>query len=364
MVSTAPAKLVYRHVTRRFGRILAVDGVSLEVTEGEILALLGPSGSGKTTLLAMTGGQLAPDDGDILIDGKSIVGLPPNKVDTATVFQEYALFPHLTVAQNIGFGLYMRRIEKRSIADRVDRMLDLVGLQGLGERKVTELSGGQRQRVATARALAVEPSILLLDEPLSALDREIRKRLQEELADLLRSLGVTAVIVTHDQDEAFAMADRIAVMNNGKLEQVGIPSALYRTPATPFVATFLGSGELLDGVAMSSAGDSVMVTLPGATVPCRGTADNGERVTVLIRGEDVLLEPAADSGVTAGWSDGHIVRVVDGGGITSYRVELAGSALTAVELGLRRYEVGQMVKVGLRTDGPVIVTGNSDHETV
>ena len=355
----SPCKLEFRAVTKRYGSVVAVDDVSLRVDKGEVIALLGPSGSGKTTLLAMTGGQFAPDQGDILIDGRSIVGLPPNRIDTATVFQDYALFPHLSVAENVGFGLYMRRMRRDAIAQRVAHMLELVGLSGLGGRKMNELSGGQSQRVATARALVVEPSVLLMDEPLSALDREIRKRLQDELSDLVRSIGVTTVIVTHDQEEAFAMADRIAVMCEGRIDQVGTPETLYRRPATPFVATFLGSGVLVEGEVVESANGSSSVMLAGTPLVCRGDAPAGSKVTVLVRAEDVILDPAHGAGDVEPWSEGRISRVVDSGEVTRYTIDLAGTRIGAMELGLRRFETGRSVTVAMRSGSPVIVTGDT-----
>ena len=354
-----PHKLEYCAVTKRYGSVVAVDDVSLRVGKGEVIALLGPSGSGKTTLLAMTGGQFAPDQGDILLDGRSIVGLPPNRIDAATVFQDYALFPHLSVAENVGFGLYMRRLRRDVIAERVAHMLDLVGLAGLGNRKMNELSGGQSQRVATARALVVEPSVLLMDEPLSALDREIRKRLQDELSDLVRSIGVTTVIVTHDQEEAFAMADRIAVMCEGRIDQVGTPEMLYRQPATPFVAMFLGSGVLIEGVVAETGTDASSVMLAGTRLLCRGEAPAGSKVTVLIRAEDVILDPVHGAVDAETWSEGRVIRIVDSGEVTRYTIDLAGTRIASMELGLRRFATGDSVSVAVRTGGPVIVTGGT-----
>ncbi len=347
-------ELEIREATKRFGPVLAVDRVSLSVTRGEVLALLGPSGSGKTTLLSMVGGQLAPDAGDILIDGRSVLGLPPNKIEAATVFQDYALFPHLTVAENIGFGLYMRRLARETIAERVASMLALVGLEDLGQRKVTQLSGGQRQRVATARSLIVEPRVLLMDEPLGALDRQIRKRLQNELSDLLRRLNVTTVIVTHDQEEAFAMADRVAVMEDGRLDQVDTPDRLYRNPATPFVATFLGGGVLLEARVVGKAEDRSVVEVAGGRLSCRGTAAEGGRVSVLIRPEHVVLSEAGGDGPST-WPSAEVTRVVDSGEVTRYTLRVGEIEIAALDLGLRRHAPGDRVAVALRPDGPVIV---------
>jgi ABC-type Fe3+/spermidine/putrescine transport system ATPase subunit len=350
-------ELEIRQVVKRFGRVVAVDDVSLSVPKGEIIALLGPSGSGKTTLLSMIGGQIPPDAGDILIDGASVKGLPPNKIDTATVFQDYALFPHLNVAENIGFGLHMRHMPRAEIAERVMDMLKLVGLSNLGHRKVSQLSGGQRQRIATARALIVEPRVLLMDEPLGALDQQIRKRLQDELSDLLRKLKVTTVIVTHDQEEAFAMTDRVAVMESGRLEQVDSPESLYRNPATPFVATFIGSGVLLDGRAVGRRKEKTLVEVAGAQILCRGEGSDGWAVKVVVRPEDVKLNrPGEGDQVT--WPEATVIRAVESGEVTRYTIDVGGAVVRCLALGLRKHVSGEQVTVTLKPDGPVIVLTN------
>ncbi len=341
-------------LTKRYGTIIAVDRVSFAAPHGELLAILGPSGSGKTTLLAMIGGQIQPDEGDILISGRSIVGLPPNKIDTATVFQEYALFPHLTVAENVGFGLKMRKWSRDRIRARVEEMLRLVGLVGLGDRHVHQLSGGERQRVATARALVVEPRVLLMDEPLGALDRKIRLHLQQELSDLLRKVNVTALLVTHDQQEAFSIADRVAVINAGALEQVDVPANLYRNPASRFVATFLGSGAMLDGRVLGREGDSLVVEAAGGRFRCRGSSSAGSEVAVLIRPEDICIAEVGRLEEPT-WPEAAITRVVDGGETTKYTLVVGSGELSALELGLRRFQPGTRVSVRVNPGEPVIV---------
>ena len=237
-------------MTKTFdGRVLAVDGVTLDIAAGEFFSLLGPSGCGKTTSLRMIAGFELPDSGRVHVAGRDITDLPVHKRDMGMVFQSYALFPHRTVAENVAFGLRMREVPKPDIERRVKAALAQVALTGLEERKPGQLSGGQQQRVALARALVVEPPVLLCDEPLGALDRKLRQQMQFELKELQKRLGVTLVFVTHDQEEALAMSDRIAVMNHGKVEQVGAPTEIYERPRTRFVADFIGEINILEEAA-------------------------------------------------------------------------------------------------------------------
>jgi ABC-type Fe3+/spermidine/putrescine transport system ATPase subunit len=270
---SGPAPLVrFEGVTRRFGEVTAVDAVDLEITEGEFFALLGPSGCGKTTLMRLLAGFEQPDAGRILLDGADIAGLPPHRRPSSMMFQTYALFPHLSVEQNVGFGLKQQGWDKARAAARVAEMLALVRLEGLERRRPSQLSGGQRQRVALARALAPQPRILLLDEPLAALDRRLREDTQLELKTLQRTLGLTFMIVTHDQDEAMVVADRMAVMQDGRIVQAGPPREVYERPASRFVAEFIGEANLFpDG--------------PGFR---------------LVRPERMTLSPAAAKGAQAG----------------------------------------------------------------
>ena len=248
------ADIKLERVTKSFdGRVVAVDDVTLEIAAGEFFALLGPSGCGKTTSLRMIAGFELPDSGRVHVGGRDITDLPVHRREMGMVFQSYALFPHRTVAENVAFGLRMRGVSKADISRRVAAALALVALTGLEERKPGQLSGGQQQRVALARALVVEPPVLLCDEPLGALDRKLRQQMQFELKELQRRLGVTLVFVTHDQEEALAMSDRIAVMNKGKVEQVGSPTEIYERPRTRFVADFIGEINLLDDTARARA---------------------------------------------------------------------------------------------------------------
>jgi ABC-type Fe3+/spermidine/putrescine transport system ATPase subunit len=227
-------------IEKRYGATVAVAGVDLEVRDGEFLTLLGPSGCGKTTTLGLIAGFFPPSAGEIFLRGRPVAGLPPFKRDIGVVFQDYALFPHMTAGENVAFGLRMRGLPKAEIHSRVNEALDLVQLRGLAERRPLELSGGQRQRVALARALVIRPAVLLLDEPLSNLDLKLREEMRVEIAGLQRRLGITTVFVTHDQGEALVMSDRIAVMNAGRIEQLGSPADVYERPATRFVAQFIG----------------------------------------------------------------------------------------------------------------------------
>lgn len=229
------------------GTVRAVDDVSLQIRDGEFFSLLGPSGSGKTTSLRMIAGFDRPTSGQILLDGKDVSNLPPFERDVNTVFQDYALFPHMTVGENIGYGLMIKRVPKAEREKRVDEMLDLVRLTGFGGRKPAQLSGGQRQRVALARALINHPKVLLLDEPLGALDLKLRQQMQVELKAIQQRVGITFIYVTHDQEEALTMSDRIAVFNQGRVEQVGTPAEIYEHPMTPFVAGFVGVSNLVSG---------------------------------------------------------------------------------------------------------------------
>jgi len=257
------------NVTKTFdGRVLAVDGVTLDIAAGEFFSLLGPSGCGKTTSLRMIAGFELPDSGRVHVAGQDITDLPVHKRDMGMVFQSYALFPHRTVAENVAFGLRMREVPKPEIERRVKAALAQVALTGLEERKPGQLSGGQQQRVALARALVVEPRVLLCDEPLGALDRKLRQQMQFELKELQKRLGVTLVFVTHDQEEALAMSDRIAVMNHGKVEQVGAPTEIYERPRTRFVADFIGEINILEegGRARALRPEKIRLVSDGARV--------------------------------------------------------------------------------------------------
>jgi putrescine transport system ATP-binding protein len=280
-------------VSKRFGGFLAVDNVQLAIYEREFFALLGPSGCGKTTLLRMLAGFERPSEGRIVLDGEDIADVPPHRRPVNMMFQSYALFPHLTVERNIAFGLRQDRLPKSAIAARVKEMLALVKLDGLGDRKPHQLSGGQRQRVALARALAKRPRVLLLDEPLSALDRKLREDTRFELMELQEKIGLTFVVVTHDQEEAMTVADRIGVMNGGRLVQVATPSEIYEQPNSRWVADFIGDINLIEGrVASSGLGQMVIESVAGGQVLVNHHPDvaGGTHVWVALRPEKIRLE--------------------------------------------------------------------------
>ena len=263
--------------------------ISLTIKEDEFFTLLGPSGCGKTTMLRIIGGFESPTDGNVFFDGIDITTLPPNKRELNTVFQKYALFPHLNVFDNVAFGLVIKKVEKDIIKQKVERMLKLVGLEGFGARDVSALSGGQQQRVAIARALVNEPKVLLLDEPLGALDAKLRKGMQSELKKIQKEVGITFIYVTHDQEEALSMSDTVVVMNNGMIEQIGTPTDIYNEPENRFVAEFIGESNIVEAV----MNKDYLVTFDGYSFECvdRGFKEN-EEVEVVLRPEDLdIVEP-------------------------------------------------------------------------
>jgi ABC-type Fe3+/spermidine/putrescine transport system ATPase subunit len=322
------ARLVLDHLRKRYGNegAAAVQDLSLEVEDGEFICLLGPSGCGKTTTLRMIGGFLRPDGGDVRIDDVSIVRQPPERRPTAMVFQRYALWPHMTVWDNVAFGLQVRKRPKAEIARRVEAVLDLVGLPGLGRRYPGQLSGGQQQRVALARALVLEPRILLLDEPLSNLDAQLRIHMRSELTAIQRRVGITTVFVTHDQEEAMSIADRIAVMHQGVLEQMDAPEALYARPATLFVATFIGTMNRLDASLSDGwlQGGPFRLRLPD---PASLQVPNGAPLVIGVRPEDLVLESAAESNATDGTVPASIEHIIDLGHYRRATVQAGESRL-------------------------------------
>jgi spermidine/putrescine transport system ATP-binding protein len=280
------AAIELRGVSKRYRDVVALQPVDLEIREGEFFCLLGPSGCGKTTTLNLIGGFVQVSSGEILIEGKRADNVPPYKRNVNTVFQNYALFPHLNVYDNVGFGLRMARVGRREARPRIEQSLALVGLEQHVDRFPAQLSGGQQQRVAVARALVNRPAVLLLDEPLGALDLKLRKRLQIELAQIHREVGTTFVFVTHDQEEAMAMADRIAVMNEGRIEQIGSPEEIYRRPASRFVADFIGESNFVE---VQRGTDGAVVARDGSLVACSPPAGEWRRATLMIRPEAVQV---------------------------------------------------------------------------
>ena len=333
-------------VAKRFGGVTAVDDVSLSIERGAFFALLGPSGCGKTTLLRMLAGFDKPDRGRILIDGVDVAGVPPYARPTNMMFQSYALFPHMTVAENVGFGLRQERLPRATIATRVAAMLDLVQLRHLAARKPQQLSGGERQRVALARALAKEPKLLLLDEPLAALDRKLREETRVELVRIQHRVGITFLVVTHDQEEAMGMASRMAVMSRGRVIQVGTPADVYERPSCRFVADFIGGVNLFEGRVAEVRGSEVAVDCPeiGQHLVAGGAGPVGSAVAIAVRPERIEL-----SGVPSRLPNSLAGAVSE----VSYRGEAS-----SVNVALAN---GRVVRVTLpntgRTGGPSLAVG-------
>jgi spermidine/putrescine transport system ATP-binding protein len=340
-------------VTKRFEDVVAVDSLSLEIESGSFFALLGPSGCGKTTTLRMIGGFEEPTEGAIFLGAREVSGLPAYKRDVNTVFQSYALFPHLSVFENVAFGLRRRSVRGEMLRGRVEEMLRIVGLEGMGKRKPRQLSGGQQQRVALARALVNKPQVLLLDEPLGALDLKLRKQMQLELKAIQHDVGITFVHVTHDQEEAMTMADRIAVMNQGRIEQLGTPTELYETPATAFVAGFLGVSNLIPGTV--SGPDTVRLR-GGPEVRVNPTVLSGRtgEVAVGIRPEKIELGNGQANSL-----DGRVAEQAYVGVATQYIVDTDCGRLTVYRQnaspGLNGAALGQRLTLSWSPDSAFVV---------
>jgi putative spermidine/putrescine transport system ATP-binding protein len=345
VVTDQAAAVEFRGLRREFGTALALDGLDLDVRPGELLALLGPSGCGKTTALRMLAGFEQPDAGQVLVDGEDVTRVPAHRRDAGMVFQSYSLFPHLSALDNVAFGLRMRKVRTPERRSRAAELLDLVGLADKGDRYPHQLSGGQQQRVALARALALRPRVLLLDEPLSALDAKVRLTLREEIRRLQQELGITTLFVTHDQEEALSMADRVAVMHAGRLEQCAAPVELYGRPATAFVAEFVGTMSRIPGRL-----DGTTVEVLGRRLPVDGAAPAGDEVDVLVRPEAVGVRPEETG-------DARVVASAFLGAATRLTVRLADG--TEVKADLPTHEAatlgaGTAVTVSL-PERPVLV---------
>ncbi|THD64469.1 ABC transporter ATP-binding protein [Phenylobacterium sp.] len=288
------ARLELTSLTKRYGDFVAVDDFSIAVNEGEFIVFVGPSGCGKTTILRMIAGFVPPTQGAIRIDGADVTAVPPHRRNLGVVFQNYAVFPHLDVFENVAFGLRRRKLPKAEVEARTRRALALVQLDALASRLPNQLSGGQKQRVAIARALAIEPSVLLLDEPLSNLDAKLRLDVRREIHALQRQLGITTIMVTHDQDEALSLADRVVVMSQGRVQQIGAPQAVYRDPANIFVAGFIGRASFLHGRTAGTGAEVAFTTAAGLQLSCRCASEGAD--TLVIRPESVALHGAPPRG--------------------------------------------------------------------
>jgi putative spermidine/putrescine transport system ATP-binding protein len=352
-----------RGATKRFGKFTAVDGVSLDVSQGDFLTLLGPSGSGKTTLLMMIAGFVMPTSGHILSGGKDITTVPPERRNFGMVLQGYALFPHLSVFDNVAFSLKVRSRPRAQIEDKVKRVLDMVQLMHLRDRLPKELSGGQQQRVAIARALAFDPDLLLLDEPLSALDKKLREEVQQELRELHQRLGMTFICVTHDQHEALSLSDRIAILRDGRLQQVGSPKELYDAPKSRFVADFLGRSNFLDASVVDTSD-------AGFVYQCRGQSfvqqhaglmpKAGDRTLIALRPENIDVAWQRELVANRNAIEGRIVSTSYGGSHETMAVQtdLGQDLLVSVPVRQRlgSVEVGQSVWLSWRADSTVRVS--------
>jgi putative spermidine/putrescine transport system ATP-binding protein len=354
------AKLQYHGVSKRYGSMTALHPVDLTVAAGEFFAMIGPSGSGKTTLLGITAGFVPPSQGNVLVNGRDIIGEPPYRRDVGMVFQNYSLFPHMTVAANVGFPLRMRRVPKSEIMTRVRSALAMVRMEAFGARLPGQLSGGQQQRVALARAAIYKPGLLLMDEPLGALDKNLREEMQDEIKQLQRQLGATVIYVTHDQQEAATLADRVAILRAGRLEQVGPPRSVYEQPCNRFVASFLGEANLLPLMQTTGTAGTLQVHVPGGTHRiAEGSSVPNDAPVLCVRPENVRLGEAAQPCANR-WT-ATVREAVHIAGSLRYRLELPGGTIMLVRaparLGDPLWQVGQDVPLGWRPEDSTVLHG-------
>ena len=338
-----------RNITKRYGAIVANNNVSLEILRGELMTLLGPSGCGKTTALRCITGQITPDEGRVLIDGVDVTDMPTYRRELGMVFQNFALFPHMTVLENVEFPLMIRNLPRAQRREMVLDTLKLIRMEGYAEHYPRQLSGGQQQRVGLARALVYRPKVLLLDEPLSNLDAKLREEMRFEIKDLIRRLSITGVYVTHDQAEALAMSDRVAVMNAGHIEQVGTPDEIYECPHSKFVADFIGLSNFVRGKVLSVAGEQATVVIDGLqmVVPAPAETQVGQSWLIFVRPNDIELLPAASAkGLNV--LDGTISKLTYLGDRIDYRVALSPTLELRIQTdGKVRFDAGERVKVHL-----------------
>jgi iron(III) transport system ATP-binding protein len=347
------AGVEFRDVVKRYGRTTAVAGVSFTVASGTLTTLLGPSGCGKTTVLRMIAGLEAASEGQVLIDGEDVTALSATERDVSMVFQSYALFPHMSVLENVCYGLRRSGVDKATAATRALEALQQVGLDGFAQRQPSELSGGQQQRVAVARALVLRPSVMLFDEPLSNLDARLRRQMREEIRELQQRLGLTVVYVTHDQQEALAVSDRIIVMNRGRIEQDGAPRDLYERPTTAFVANFMGESNRLRGTVRRLDVARVAVKLGAAEIVVPGTTAGEGEADIAVRPETVTVDPAPGA---AGALPGRVVKATYVGTHMEYTVETAAGMLFAICPQVdRALAVGSDVALGFSPRGVLVV---------
>ena len=344
-------------MTRKFRDGTSIGPIDLSVEDGEFMTLLGPSGSGKTTTLRMVAGFIIPQSGRILFNQEDVTQLTPRERNVGMVFQSVALFPNMNVYQNIAFGLEMANWSREDTIQRVESLADLLGIRRLLKRKINEVSGGEGQRIALARALARQPGLLLLDEPLSALDPQLRERLQMEIRKIQEELGVTTIYVTHSQDEAFAISDRVAILNDGVVWQVGDPQDLYDRPATEFVATFLGSGNVLSGTLIDSTDDKILVEANSGQFWIQGSGPKGSQVKFTVKPEDVLVSLSPQPGMTGA----KMISVIPQIGAFRVTMDLEGKTIVALvtdeTVAWRlKSRIGETVSFDIRTESAVILS--------
>ena len=356
--------LQLRQIQKSFDNTEVLKGIDLEVAQGEFITLLGASGCGKTTTLRIIAGLELPDAGQVILEGQDITNREPNKRDVNTVFQNYALFPHMNVSDNVGYGLKIRKVPKAEIERKVEQALRLVQLEGYGKRMPDQLSGGQKQRIAIARAVINEPKVLLLDEPLGALDLQLRRAMQIELKHLQKKLGITFIYITHDQEEAINMSDRIAVMRDGRIEQIGTPDEIYNHPKTSYVATFVGNANILHGVAESIQGENAIVKIGNdkVIVKLETSQQNteakqhltaGEKVTLAVRSENILLQETAVIGDTGTDHRDTVDISVSGGGLDAHnKNSVSGLQATVTE---KNFAGGQLRVTLKLSDGTQLI---------
>ena len=350
-MSQARGAVEFRSVTKQFGTFTAIPGLNLTINPGELVTLLGPSGCGKTTTLRMLAGLESPSSGQIFIGGQDVTLLPANRRDVSMVFQSYALFPHMSVAQNVAYGLESGGMKPNEARQAAEHGLELVGLAGMGARLPSELSGGQQQRVAVARALVLEPQVLLLDEPLSNLDARLRRKVRTEIRELQQRLGFTAVYVTHDQEEALAVSDRIVVMKSGEIAQQGSPRELYEAPASEFIADFMGEATVIDCEILSVEGAAALVRVGGLTLSLPARSVQPGRARLAVRSNAITVRPSQSADLP-----GTIASSAYLGDHVEYEIDCAAGRLFAIDVDVDQpLPTGTQVALGFRNRGLALI---------
>ncbi|MDF2652040.1 MAG: transporter [Paenibacillus sp.] len=355
-----------RNIQKKFGPNVVVDNFNIQIEQGECVSFLGPSGCGKTTTLNIIAGFLEPDQGELIIKGRKMNGVPSNKRDLGMVFQTYSLFPHMTIFENVAYGLKLRKVPKAEIAQKVRNILELVKLPQVADRYPKQLSGGQRQRIAIARALVTEPSLLLLDEPLSNLDAKLREELRDELKRLQQEIGVTTIFVTHDQEEALYLSNRIVVLDHGKVEQIGTPWDIYNRPASEFVHTFIGKSNRMKGIVEQVRGGSVFIRTEAGVIEGDSrdvNFNNGESVSVYVRPEKISVRKSAADSNGMNVAEGRVKLISFLGAYTECELEVGSNTITVrlqTDQENSRYSAGEMVQLVWQPGDVFVFSGKGD----